>query len=406
MLHSFKKCGFAVLTFGLAFAVMSAGLKTTATAQQIVPQGLIQFTDGNGAPLAGGTVAFYIPNTLTPKTTWNDQTLTVANTNPVTLDAYGRAAIWGKGNYRQIVKDIFNNQIWDRVTSATDWTNVAITGGTISGVTLSGVAINGSGLATNSVPNSALAQMGSGLIKSNVLSVIGNVADNTLTSVIDAGISNVQGSILYRGASVWSALAPGTSGQLLQTLGPSANPAWYTTERISTTVVITSSGNFTIPAGVDKIKITLVGAGGNGFYGGGGGGGTIIKSISGLTPGTVIPVTVGAAPGGSTYWGTPSGTVPYASGGGNGGNLAGGVPGGGGNADIIINGSAGGGGCNGCLSGTVTTLFGTGGNSFLGGGGGGAMGTSGGPSPNGGQYGGGGGGGSGIGGAGVIIVEY
>lgn len=40
------------------------------------------------------------------------------------------------------------------------------------------------------------------------------------------GISNTQGSILYRGASSWAALAPGASGYLLSANGAAANPSW------------------------------------------------------------------------------------------------------------------------------------------------------------------------------------
>lgn len=39
-------------------------------------------------------------------------------------------------------------------------------------------------------------------------------------------ISNVQGSVLYRGASAWSALTPGVLGQVLSTNGAGANPSW------------------------------------------------------------------------------------------------------------------------------------------------------------------------------------
>lgn len=39
-------------------------------------------------------------------------------------------------------------------------------------------------------------------------------------------IGATQGDVLYRSASGWSVLAPGTSGQFLQTLGASANPQW------------------------------------------------------------------------------------------------------------------------------------------------------------------------------------
>jgi len=40
------------------------------------------------------------------------------------------------------------------------------------------------------------------------------------------GISTTQGSILYRGASAWAALGPGTSGNVLSTNGAGANPSW------------------------------------------------------------------------------------------------------------------------------------------------------------------------------------
>jgi len=40
------------------------------------------------------------------------------------------------------------------------------------------------------------------------------------------GIGSTRGSLLYRGASAWAALAPGTSGQVLQTNGAGADPSW------------------------------------------------------------------------------------------------------------------------------------------------------------------------------------
>ncbi len=61
----------------------------------------------------------------------------------------------------------------------------------------------------------------------NVLQSDGtNITSTTLTSVIDGAIGSTQGSILYRGASVWAALTPGTSGYFLKTQGASANPVW------------------------------------------------------------------------------------------------------------------------------------------------------------------------------------
>lgn len=39
-------------------------------------------------------------------------------------------------------------------------------------------------------------------------------------------ISSAQGTVLYRGAAAWAALAPGTAGQFLKTNGAGADPAW------------------------------------------------------------------------------------------------------------------------------------------------------------------------------------
>lgn len=49
--------------------------------------------------------------------------------------------------------------------------------------------------------------------------------DEIIGAQLDA-ISSVQGSILYRNATDWVALAPGTSGQVLITQGAAANPIW------------------------------------------------------------------------------------------------------------------------------------------------------------------------------------
>lgn len=51
-------------------------------------------------------------------------------------------------------------------------------------------------------------------------------SSTTPTALLDSAISNVQGSVLYRNATAWVALAPGTSGQFLQTAGAAANPLW------------------------------------------------------------------------------------------------------------------------------------------------------------------------------------
>lgn len=83
----------------------------------LIPIGKVRWTDGNGNPLVGGKVFFYVPGTTTPKNTWQDQGGTVLNSNPVTLDARGEAVVWGSGSYRQVVMDGSGNLIWDQVTA-------------------------------------------------------------------------------------------------------------------------------------------------------------------------------------------------------------------------------------------------------------------------------------------------
>lgn len=83
----------------------------------LLPNGKQHFDDNNGRPLVGGRVYYYIPNTSTPKNTWQDEAMTILNTNPIILDARGECTAWGLGSYRQVVRDFFGNLIWDRVVT-------------------------------------------------------------------------------------------------------------------------------------------------------------------------------------------------------------------------------------------------------------------------------------------------
>lgn len=98
----------------------------------ILPLAETQFNDALGVPLAGGSVHFYMPNTTTPKATYQDANQTVANSNPVILDSAGRAIIFGSGAYRQVVYDANGNLIWDQTTSESVVGQVSF-GGTSTG---------------------------------------------------------------------------------------------------------------------------------------------------------------------------------------------------------------------------------------------------------------------------------
>lgn len=71
-----------------------------------------QYFDNNGDPLALGKVYFYAAGTDTPKDTYTSSTGGTPNTNPVILDSSGRAAIWGTGAYKVVLKDANDAEIW------------------------------------------------------------------------------------------------------------------------------------------------------------------------------------------------------------------------------------------------------------------------------------------------------
>lgn len=66
-----------------------------------------------------------------------------------------------------------------------------------------------------------------------------------LTALIDSSISNTQGAILYRSASAWAALAPGTAGQFLATEGAGANPQWLPAVGTGTITGVTAGTGLT-----------------------------------------------------------------------------------------------------------------------------------------------------------------
>lgn len=101
----------------LLFLVWS--IPASAVDATLLPNGLQQFFDNNGNPLSSGKVFFYIPATETFKTTWQNAGKSIVNTNPVTLDAAGRAIIYGDGTYRQILKKANGDEVWDALTSST-----------------------------------------------------------------------------------------------------------------------------------------------------------------------------------------------------------------------------------------------------------------------------------------------
>ena len=66
-----------------------------------------------GLPLVGGKLYTYVAGTTTPQATYSDAALSVANANPVILDANGEASIYcGPVSYKLVLQDSTGAEIW------------------------------------------------------------------------------------------------------------------------------------------------------------------------------------------------------------------------------------------------------------------------------------------------------
>ncbi len=103
-------------------------------------------------------------------------------------------------------------------------------------------------IANGSFGNAKLAPMANLTVKANASGSSTSPSDIAVSALLDAAFSSTRGSILYRGAGGWAPLGPGSSGQILQSQGSTADPGWFTagTGGVSSVTcfgtVITASG--------------------------------------------------------------------------------------------------------------------------------------------------------------------
>lgn len=112
---------FILSIFVWSFLILKPAIPQDSEAG-LLPNAVQQFFDNNGNPLSSGKVYFYEVGTTTFKDTYTSSEATTTNSNPITLNAGGKAStggIYGIGLYRQLVKDRNGNTIWDAVTSPT-----------------------------------------------------------------------------------------------------------------------------------------------------------------------------------------------------------------------------------------------------------------------------------------------
>ena len=110
-----------------------------------------QFFDNNGIPLAAGLLYSYAAGTSTPQATYTTSAGSIANSNPIVLDAAGRVAneIWltSGQSYKFVLQTAAATQIasWDNISGINDFTSATATNLSVSGtLTVSGT-VTGSG---------------------------------------------------------------------------------------------------------------------------------------------------------------------------------------------------------------------------------------------------------------------
>lgn len=155
----------------------------------------------------------------------NTQTTTLATSKAVNDTYLTTGAAFTKANAANVLAFVGNETAVAAYTKANtmgtiatqNTNNVAITGGNVSGVTIVNItdlAVADGGTGASDAAG-ARGQLG-----------VGNVGTmNTATQVLD-NVSTTRGTVLYRGASNWLALSPGTSGNVLVTGGAGADPSW------------------------------------------------------------------------------------------------------------------------------------------------------------------------------------
>ena len=199
---------------GSGVVEIDAGTGITTGGSPITSSGTISLAsidDGKMLVNVNGTTATPLPQTLS---TYLDHVLTSARGSLI----FRGATTWdalapGTSGYYLKTQGAGANPVWDSPAGAGTVTSVAtgsgLTGGTIT--------------TTGTI---SLANISDSRIMANVSGGSAVPSANTLAAILDHILGTTQGAVIYRNATTWTVLTPGTSGQVLTTGGAGANVSW------------------------------------------------------------------------------------------------------------------------------------------------------------------------------------
>ncbi len=143
--------------------------------------------------------------------------------SPPDYAAEGVLYLWNGAAYVPATPELFITMLINSMTVGTFLTIYAVTG-----VPSNTIGVNGDYALRIDAPGGIYGPKAAGMWPADPLP---GTSYSQISSFLDF-LGTVQGDIVYRGASSWEVLAPGTSGQVLQSGGPAANPSWENTSGI------------------------------------------------------------------------------------------------------------------------------------------------------------------------------
>lgn len=123
-----------------------------------------------------------------------------------------------------------------------DLPTVTLTGNVTGAASAGSIATT---IGANQVTNAMHATQADSTIKSNISGSTAIPSDNTIAAVLDKQLGTTQGSVAFRSATAWAPLSPGSSGTILTSGGPAANPTWTAASGSGTVTSIVPSYGLT-----------------------------------------------------------------------------------------------------------------------------------------------------------------